>query len=688
MTQFTWLPFFEEMLSIICEKYDKQSLCDVFHQIFKGWGGTTDKYPDGTKGPLREIDPLSFISYFNRGITDANRMAFCQMAKTIFNMESEAPTDFDGVPAAQNQKTWLFDWEKGRQTYDVPNLWLFSKTINNDTIDNDIFLTVSKIKQTGIAKMTQLMFICKPDKYVSLDSRNREYFRGKGLFGGLDPRQEISDASRPYDRYLQLLEEIKQEFNRPLFEISREAYLFTPEVTERDKKIVELKDEDLGDGNLTKQKYWWLNANPKIWNFSDIKIGEKQTYTTHNEKGNKRRIYKHFTQVQHGDLIIGYLASPDKEITAICRVTKGLHENAEGESIEFEKTEDIAIPVTFGELKNEPGLSNCEPLINNQGSLFKLTAEEYDLIRSLIDEKNEAEHIVEVIPYSIENALEGVFLKREEFENILGVLQFKKNIILQGAPGVGKTYMAQRLAFALMGEKAPGRLQMIQFHQSYSYEDFIQGYRPNDNENFTLKNGVFHDFCKKAQRDPDHLYVFIIDEINRGNLSKIFGELMMLIEPDKRGKDFAVPLTYAQAADEKFYIPENLYLIGTMNTADRSLAMVDYALRRRFSFISLSPKYETPEFKSYLKSKGVKQELVDKIVSKMADLNLEISKDDKNLGVGYQIGHSFFCPADHLTRYDYNWYQRVVRHEILPLLEEYWFDNLENVSKHVKALLD
>ncbi len=162
----------------------------------------------------------------------------------------------------------------------------------------------------------------------------------------------------------------------------------------------------------------------------------------------------------------------------------------------------------------------------------------------------------------------------------------------------------------------------------------------------------------------------------------------MLIEPDKRGKEFAVPLTYALAADETFYIPENLYLIGTMNTADRSLAMVDYALRRRFSFISLLPKFDAPEFKNYLNENNINGSLINKIVDRMTELNEKISKDEKNLGIGYQIGHSFFCPNDSITTYDEQWYQRVVKHEIRPLLEEYWFDNLEGVNKHVKDLLD
>src|SRR5690606_1428410 len=185
--------------------------------------------------------------------------------------------------------------------------------------------------------------------------------------------------------------------------------------------------------------------------------------------------------------------------------------------------------------------------------------------------------------YTLDDALDGLFLSRDQFTYILDQLGRKRNVILEGPPGVGKTFIAKRVAWALLGEKDPSRVEMVQFHQSYAYEDFVQGWRPAEAGGFDLRNGIFYEFCERAAGDdPERPYVFIIDEINRGNLSKVFGELLMLIEGDKRGPDFAIPLTYSRAREERFYVPRNLYVLGMMNTADRSLAMVDYALRRRF----------------------------------------------------------------------------------------------------------
>jgi hypothetical protein len=290
-------------------------------------------------------------------------------------------------------------------------------------------------------------------------------------------------------------------------------------------------------------------------------------------------------------------------------------------------------------------------------------------------------------PFSIEETLADLFLGKDDFEEIVRIWRSKKNLILQGPPGVGKTYIAQRLAYALMGFEDESRVRRIQFHQSYSYEDFIQGYRPAGNF-FKRKDGIFYEFCRRAIRDDSNNYVFIIDEINRGNLSKIFGELMVLIEPDKRDPKWAVPLTYSEKSDEQFYIPGNVYLLGMMNTADRSLSMVDYALRRRFAFYNLNSQIENPVYIDYLTAHGVPDNIVKAIASRIGALNQFISnKSESNLGAGFCIGHSFFMPTDDSVALGQSWYRRIVDTEIIPLLSEYWFDDDERVDQWRGRLL-
>lgn len=294
--------------------------------------------------------------------------------------------------------------------------------------------------------------------------------------------------------------------------------------------------------------------------------------------------------------------------------------------------------------------------------------------------------LAEDLPYGVDDALEGLFVTRQRFEEILSVFEAKKNLILQGPPGVGKTFFSKRLAYALMREKAPHRMEMVQFHQSYSYEDFIQGYRPSPS-GFELKNGVFYQFCDKARKEPGKKHVFIIDEINRGNLSKVFGELMMLIESDKRGPDWAVPLTYARSSDERFFVPSNVYILGLMNTADRSLAMVDYALRRRFGFVTIEPGFSAPSFLTYLMEKGLPETLASRIVRGMTAVNDSIAEDTTNLGPGYQIGHSYFCSLPVKGCPEELWYQAIIKTEIEPLLREYYFDNKTRVDSLVNDVL-
>ncbi len=264
-----------------------------------------------------------------------------------------------------------------------------------------------------------------------------------------------------------------------------------------------------------------------------------------------------------------------------------------------------------------------------------------------------------------------LFLDADEVQNILALWQAKKNIILQGPPGVGKSFAAQRLAYLLMGAKARERMGLVQFHQSYSYEDFVQGYRPTGDGGFELRDGKFLEFCRRAAKDPTHRYVFIIDEINRGNLSKILGELMLLIEPDKRDARWEITLAYSS---EPFHVPPNIYLIGLMNTADRSLAVVDYALRRRFAFVDVLPKLDSEKFRHTLLASGLDEAAVALVRERVAPLNMEIVEDTANLGAGFAVGHSFFCAAPVDGEDGPSWYGRIVRTELLPLLREYWFD--------------
>ena len=411
--------------------------------------------------------------------------------------------------------------------------------------------------------------------------------------------------------------------------------------------------------------YWWLNANPKIWSFADIAVGEVQSYTLYNENGNKRRIFQNFLDAKAGDMIIGYESNPVKQIVAIGRVSA----EQDGEKLFFEKVEGLTSPIDYATLKGCPELERMEYFQNPQGSLFKLTRGEYDFILDMIREENPVATEASIDAYKKSDFLDEVYMTEKRYENLVAVLRNKKNIILQGAPGVGKTFAARRLAWSMMGEKDDSRIEFVQFHQNYSYEDFMMGYKPVE-DGFELKYGIFYRFCQKAANQPDKEFFFIIDEINRGNMSKIFGELLMLIEKDYRGTK--ATLAYNGLS---FSVPKNLYIIGMMNTADRSLAMIDYALRRRFSFFEVEPGFDSEGFIHY--QNGLNNETLNELVNKVKDLNREISLD-KSLGKGFCIGHSYFCGRDVCTE---EWLHSIVDYDILPMLSEYWFDDANKLQR-------
>jgi len=431
-------------------------------------------------------------------------------------------------------------------------------------------------------------------------------------------------------------------------------------------------DKLFGDTDPNK-KYWWLTANPKIWSFADLKVGEEQSYTLYNENGHKRRIFQNFLDVKVGDIVIGYEANPVKKVVALAKITQA----NDGKSIFFEKTEGLTSPIEYLDLKACPELEKMEFFVQSNGSLFKLTKGEFDFIMDIIRDNNPLKQAdASIQKYTKEDFLNKVYMTEERYDVLETLLRNKKNLILQGAPGVGKTFTAKKLAYAMMGEVDDSRIEMVQFHQNYSYEDFIMGYRP-DGSDFKLTDGIFYRFCQTAANHPDKEFFFIIDEINRGNMSKIFGELLMLIEKDYRGTK--ATLAYSGMP---FSVPENLYIIGMMNTADRSLAMIDYALRRRFSFFEIEPGFNSEGFTKY--QNGFANKTFNALIDQIKVLNKEIA-DDRSLGRGFQIGHSYFCGREEAGCTD-EWMRSVVEFDILPMLGEYWFDEPDKLSKWEKNL--
>ncbi len=581
---------------------------------------------------------------------------------------------------------------EARPGKDLPKIW----KINNGFLHNMKIFEERKVvigyknarskKGSSIKQGDSFMQSIKKGDYFYLCNNNRVVLFGRFVYDQPVPNPE-NRGENWYERGYDLIAKSK---NDSPFKGKKEWWLpsdnaFCIKVEEKDydefQKVIlepyfdlsleQLMGFNMSEGEESAEKsYWWLVANPNMWSFSDIGIGECEEFTMYSTNGNKRRIFQNYLDVRVGDVVIGYESNPVKQIVALAEVAR----EQDGETILIKKTENLENPIDYQVLKESEELANMEFFANTRGTLFKLTEDEFNFIMDLIRDWNPSMDAEEYEKYDENAFLNDVYMTKERYHDLVSILKTKKNIILQGAPGVGKTFAAKRLAYSIMGKKDDNRIEFIQFHQNYSYEDFVMGYKPTES-GFELKNGIFYRFCKKASNLPDKEFFFIIDEINRGNMSKIFGELLMLIERDYRGTN--ATLAYNGLP---FLVPENLYIIGMMNTADRSLAMIDYALRRRFSFFEMMPGFDSEGFVRHQNSIG--SDRFDELVLRIKELNQEII-NDKSLGKGFCIGHCYFCSGDDFS--DDALYS-IVNYEIIPMLEEYWFDDETKLKRWTNTL--
>jgi len=411
------------------------------------------------------------------------------------------------------------------------------------------------------------------------------------------------------------------------------------------------------------KNYYLLVTNPKQWDISQINVGDTEFYTFRNEQGEKRRQYRNFESISTNDAVIVYQSAPTCQVVAIATVSDVIPDDR----VYFTKTAHLNTPINLADLQNTPELTEMEANKNNlRGSLFKLTASEYNKIIEIIQTQNPELSVTNTVSTGNTKPLDKPFISESEINEYVNLLKYKQNIILQGAPGVGKTFIAKKLAYALGA--TDNSIQTIQFHQNYTYEDLMMGYKPNSDGGFDFRYGAFYKFCKRAINNPNTPFVFIIDEINRGNISKIFGELLQLIESKYRSPNDTISLAYDDT--ELFYVPKNVYIIGMMNTADRSIAILDYAIRRRFAFVTLTPAFNSDGFIAHMNA--VNDPKFNAIVAKIQELNQAIAKDP-SLGPGFCIGHSYFCDSTPNL-------STIIKYEIIPTLQEYWFDTPDQVS--------
>jgi len=689
---FSWKPIYAEITAKLPGfESENQKLAKLMirlhHEGFKV-SPVADEDPEGKDTPLDEPDPFTFMAIFNRGVTNENRIAILQELKNEWKLTASLPADFDGLPVVNSQNSWFMPYKYKRTPDHVPTLWRFFRHIlsveNEDHLDTELFDQCRKLSHVGPASLSMGMFWSRPDVWISVDKKNLAKAATK----------KIDFKIKEGADYLRWLKLVKKSFPISTIEFSHQAHL--------DFVAVDPAEDDDDKPVVADKEYWLLAPGQRavLWDswfqrgigtigWNDM--GDLSDYDSMEaiveyvpelcpDSGPvkvSRMLWDFGHMMKPGDIVFAKLG-----LYKVCGwgIVRGNYERDESEEpfhnirkIDWRESSEVTMPDGM-----QLPLQSLTRMTANQ-RFQSVMAAEYENIPGLQNLDSEAVKIkppakVSAAVYELTDAMADLFMPEDQVRLCTELLRRKKNIVLQGAPGTGKTFVAKRLAYLLMGRRDDSRVQMVQFHQSTTYEDFVQGFKPSTDGGFKLQDGSFHKFVTAAMAMPELPFVFIIDEVNRGNLSKVFGELMMLIEPDKRDSKFAIPLSYSPDSEVTFYVPPNVYLIGTMNTADRSLSMVDYALRRRFAFVELEPGFESPVFAKHLSKAGATDEMLNEIRQKMKSLNEMIVADESNLGKGYQIGHSFFIPPNE-QKATPQWLRQVLLYEIKPLLEEYYCDD-------------
>ena len=702
-----WVDFYMELADkLLAYKNNRKALIEKIKTVYNALNMRLPKLEADNN--IIDIDPFTIFGLFNKGITDENRIAILKGIAQEFSVKADVPTSFDGIPVLNNLAATFYYFIGERQDNDIDNLWqVFVSALEyadtNSESSKKAFIEAydAALQQKGVKwNLTMGLYWIRPYKFINLDSRNRwyicnpqnmpaDYVESVGNFETIPNGEEY--LAIIYKSRIALEKGDYRYKNFP--ELSYYAWVISEQVN-KEKQAAALEKartnvgEAIGDKDVRTVHYWIYSPgnNACMWNdFYEAgmmaigwdDIGDLTAFASKEAiKQKMQECMDAALSYKNGALALWQFANEMKPGDVVF-VKKGMHRIIGRGIVTSNYIFDDSRTDEYKNIRKMNWTDKGEWEHPGQAVMKTLTdiTSYTDYVEKLnalfADETVEVPEEMEIhYPvYTANDFLNEVYMSETNYQLLVNLLKNKKNIIMQGAPGVGKTFAAKRLAYSMMGVKDPNRVMMVQFHQSYSYEDFIEGFRPAAT-GFELKKGPFYNFCKKAEDDLENDYYFIIDEINRGNLSKIFGELFMLVENDKRG--ISLQLLYS---GDKFSVPENVYIIGMMNTADRSLAMLDYALRRRFAFFEFSPAFQTNGFRKYRQEKNNKK--FDNLINAVEKLNAAI-ENDETLGRGFRIGHSYFC-TDKVI--DDMWLNSVITYEIVPLLNEYWFDEPNKVRE-------